>query len=455
MSITKPVLIKTEYDDLVLGGKSYCLTNRETIEAVPFYTEYLNDLKRKGTPPNSIDSYRGDLYIFYSYLAVASELIVDLEPNITAPLVDLLGAFPEFLVLGKNSHSQLIQQTSNVLGWKPVGNRTKNRILSTLNNLLAASASYQKIQQELTNLGLLETICSPDIFAEQVLQKRKLSSFEKKALLHKSFLAGCIAHGPQLLKSSFYNFKKAEDTSSDLPSKAFPIENCLELINNATSLRDQALWSLLLGTGIRVSEAFCLLSTDIDVANKKVYINDPNKRIAQYPIKSGRVAKLPFKGRQTNETYFLEPFRSIFFDALRAYMKNERPETSHKVLFVTNANNDKGSPLYFASNNSALNKQFKKAAEKVGILGYAPHSLRHTYGVIALNFIPTSDGYGLPLKTVQEFMGHSSINSTAQYAVKDETIKRAELENFNKLVTNKGLRIEEIRKDTLERLGHQ
>lgn len=441
MSFKNPIFKIVRYEDPVMGGSSYRLLNIETGERVPFYTEFLNGKKESGSRANSVKAYAYDLYPFLSFMAIASELLSDILEGIKSPLAQIVSAYPEFLVLGNKSPRRLIQRAATILGWAPVKASSQKRYLSSVNEFLKASAKFQQVQRELSDLGLLNTLQSPAIFGEELTNRRELKSHERKALIQRSFIAGVVSGGAKLLDSTFFSFKMADKQHGDLDErKAFPLESTLDTINNATNARDQALWALLLGTGIRISEAFNMLMQDIDPLNELVVIIDPNTRPLEFPVKPGRSATFNFKGRKTKDTYFIEPFRSIFFKALKQYL-HERPITNHRVLFVSLAQN-KGEPLYWAENSNTYNKPLKKAAAKAGVIGHTAHSFRHTYGFFMANYIPTPEGLGLPLIVVQLMMGHSNISSTAVYAKIDKVIARKKLEKFNRLVQKKGLIIE-------------
>jgi len=444
MGFKTPILRMVKYPDRVLGGFAYKLVHLETLATIPFYTEFLSDRKTLGSAPNSIDAYAYDLSVFFNYLTTSSEVVVHMVKGISSPLVKIVSVYPEFLLVSERSSSELVREVSRQLGWKPVLPSSQKRMLSTVNEFLKSSASYQRAQLELRELGLGDSSTSSEIFAVGLLSKRSISSPESRALLHNSFLAGVVSGGPSLINSNFFKFKRARGVNEIDAMKAFPIEHSIDTLNTARSARDQALWALLMGTGIRISEAYTILMEDVLPLDEKVYVIDPNTRINRFPLKKGHSARLAHKGRQTKETFFIEPFRSIFFKSLRQYLDHERPATQHTVLFVKLEKNVLGEPCYFKSNSNTYNKAFKRAAAKAGVTGYTAHSLRHMYGIYVVNFLPTSYGAGLPLEVVQIMMGHASLKTTSHYAKIDKEKVRGELESFNKLVTGEGLIIDDV-----------
>lgn len=450
MGFKTPVLRMVKYPDPILGGYAYKLIHLETLESIPFYTEFLSNRKILGSAPNSIDAYAYDLSVFFNYLTTSSEIVVELVEGISSPLVKVVSVYPEFLLIGVRSSSDLVKEVSWRLGWEPVGSSSQKRMLSTVNEFIKSSASYQRAQLELNELGLIDTNISTEIFARELLSKRNISSLERRSLLHNSFLAGVVSGGPSLINSTFFRFKRSKQVNDIDSMKAFPIERSIDMLNNARSARDQALWALLMGTGIRISEAYTILMEDVLPLDEKVNVIDPNTRINRFPLKKGHSSRLDHKGRQTKETFFIEPFRSIFFKSLRQYLDYERPSTLHSVLFVKLEKNVLGEPCYFKCNSNTYNKAFKRAAQKAGVTGYTAHSLRHMYGFFVVNFLPTSYGAGLPLEVVQVMMGHASLKTTSHYAKIDKEKVRGQLESFNKLVAGEGLRIDDAISNDLQ-----
>ena len=405
---------------------------------MPFYTEYLDARKHSGS--NSVGDYAYDLHAFFNYLYTASEVITLITEGIKSPLVQIVHAYPEFLVMGKKSPSPLVSRVAEVLDWNPVASTTQKRYLSTVSDFIKTSAVFQKTHNELQEAGIVDTMQPPEVFAKELLTRAPINSNQRRALISRSMLAGVVSGGPQLINTSFFKFKKGDkNQAGKYEGKDFPLNNAIETINNATCARDQALWALLIGSGIRTSEALNILMEDINPLTEMVYIIDPNSRILDMPIKPGHAATLKFKGRETKETYFIEPFRSIFFKALGQYLRTERPATGHRVVFVSLKGDAKGNPLYWASNANTYNKPFKRATNKAGVVGYTLHSLRHTYGFFCVNHLPTAYGHGLDLRVVQLMMGHLQISSTAEYAKQDKDKAREQLEAFSRVVHDKEL----------------
>lgn len=206
----------------------------------------------------------------------------------------------------------------------------------------------------------------------------------------------------------------------------FPLAYTSALINAATSWRDKALWLLLAASGIRTSEARNLLLDDIDFDEQQVYVLSPNGR--HYAPPRNVLEHPRFKGRAIALTYLFPPLRQAFFQALTQYLKHEyvpctRPGEA-RYLFQYVESNRRGQPLVNAS-DTAMAKSFKKAVKEAAVpvspngKDWAPHSLRHLYGVYMLNDYPVAPErgkFGLELVEVQMLMGHANIRSTQHYA---------------------------------------
>jgi integrase len=440
MAIRNKYLKSIEYLDPVIGKKCYRLINLETGQTVPFFTEYLKMRAVSGSKANSVAAMANDLKTFLSYFFVASEVVSDNLDYPGTPLSEIIYGYPQFLLLAKRASSTTVRQTAETLDATPVSENSKNRMLSSVQGFMRESVNYQSTINELIELGLLNTEISPDVFAKELLTRRLATTNEKKILLHNSFLAGCISGGAVYVESTVFKIKGVHRGSDNVMQKAFPLDSILETINNARSYRDRALWALLVGTGIRISEAFNILIEDVDGYNEEVRVIDPTTRPGKYPNASiDLLDDLKFKGRNTEKTYFLEPFKEIFFSSLSKYLSNERESVNHNVLFINLSNRGRGRPLYLAKNANTHNAPFKKASEQAGVTGYTIHSLRHLYGVYALNFMPTEYGYGLPIQAVQLMMGHSSVESTQKYAIQDSEIVKKKISLFNDSVLKNNL----------------
>lgn len=149
------------------------------------------------------------------------------------------------------------------------------------------------------------------------------------------------------------------------------------LLDATNDTKHRAIFTLLYGAGLRVSEVLALKPTDIDGKRMIVHVRDTKNR-------HDRI--LPLSPRM--------------LDALRTYWKAHRPCGAY--LF---SRKDDFKPI----GPRSLSVAMKKAALRAGIKkNVHPHLLRHAFATHLLEL-------GTDLRTVQILLGHRSLSSTARY----------------------------------------
>ena len=149
-------------------------------------------------------------------------------------------------------------------------------------------------------------------------------------------------------------------------------------------LRDRALLELLYGTGARISEAVGL---DVDD------VGAPTLRLA------GKGGK-----------HRIVPVGSYAAQALEAYLVRGRP------MLAAAARRASASPAVLRNaRGGRLSRQgawgaLKAAADRAGLAGVSPHTLRHSFATHLL------DG-GADVRVVQELLGHASVTTTQVYTL--------------------------------------
>ncbi len=144
-------------------------------------------------------------------------------------------------------------------------------------------------------------------------------------------------------------------------------------------LRDRALLELLYGAGLRVSEALALRLGD---------------------VASGRELRVVGKGNRERVVLLTRAARA----ALDAYLTRARPHLAAEgvdAVFV----NHRGRPLSARGAQLVL-KRYGRAC--LGPVRATPHTLRHSFATHLL------DG-GADLRSVQELLGHRSLQTTQVY----------------------------------------
>ena len=149
------------------------------------------------------------------------------------------------------------------------------------------------------------------------------------------------------------------------------------LLAHTASVKYHAMFTVLYGGGLRISEALNLGVPDIDSRRMVLHLRDT----------------------KTNHDRFV-PLSPKMLTALRSYWKADRP--TGKYLFPGPSGE---APL---TRNAVLNA-IKKAARAAGITrNVPPHSLRHAFATHMLEL-------GSDLRSVQLLLGHRSIESTTRY----------------------------------------
>lgn len=417
------------------GRPCYALMH-PTLGLIDAYSIYLEEVSSTSGKSNTISSYAQDLKRFFEYITVFTDMSkLDSAAVKTTVLREIIVQFPEYLTDGKLSEGDFSQYAAQSNNIKPVAVTTAERILSTVNGFLTSSAILNSELNQAKEADLIDIDVELQTMFGELTSRRKLSENERVNLVSRSMLASVIRGGGRYTKNTLFKVKGKGSKAGSGVSKAFPFTHIEQIFEHAKSYRDICLWALLAGTGIRLHECAQVLLRDVDIENQSVSIIDPNSRKPIYAdIDKETREKLSWKSRQTESVYFLEPFKSIFFNNLQSYLA-ERMETGayHEFLFVSLSNFNIGEPVL---GSSSLNTEFKEAQCALGLDStYTIHSLRHFYGVWCLNFLPIGkDRYGLPLSVVQGLMGHASPKNTEVYAVVDKFLLTTVINTANTLL---------------------
>jgi integrase/recombinase XerD len=185
-------------------------------------------------------------------------------------------------------------------------------------------------------------------------------------------------------------------------------------------LRDRALLELLYGTGARISEAVGLDVDDLGflavaagaavaragLAGPALAGPAPTGPALAGPQAPPATVRLAGKGGKDR----VVPVGRYAREALEAYLVRARP------TLAAAARQASASPAVFLNaRGGRLTRQgawgvLKAAADRAGLGGVSPHTLRHSYATHLL------DG-GADVRVVQELLGHASVTTTQIYTM--------------------------------------
>ncbi|MFZ2500490.1 MAG: site-specific tyrosine recombinase/integron integrase [Minisyncoccia bacterium] len=142
-------------------------------------------------------------------------------------------------------------------------------------------------------------------------------------------------------------------------------------------LRDGAILELLFSTGLRVSE-LCALNSDIDLTRDELSVRGKGEKV---------------------RVVFLSPTAK---DAVRAYLKAR--DDMEEALFVDGRKNK-----LHRTTPRDIQRHLKTYVAKAGITSVVtPHTMRHAFATDLLS-------NGADIRSVQQLLGHASINTTQIY----------------------------------------
>ena len=156
------------------------------------------------------------------------------------------------------------------------------------------------------------------------------------------------------------------------------LEKKKESKESFTKTRDQAILELLYATGIRISELVSLNLEDIDIKEQLIRV----------------------KGKGKKER--IVPFGSIALKRIKEYLQLRKTKKPKDDSLFINRFGKRISQRY-------IQMMLKKQLLIKGINDeITPHSLRHSFATHLLSM-------GADLRTIQELLGHASLNTTQRY----------------------------------------
>ncbi|MEG1149950.1 MAG: tyrosine recombinase [Bacilli bacterium] len=231
--------------------------------------------------------------------------------------------------------------------------------------------------------------------------KLKNSSIARKISSIRNFYNFLVIKG--LIESNIFKSIRNPKIERKLPNflNYFEISdmlNCID-INSISGLRNRLVIEMLYATGCRVSELCNIKLNDINMEDKSIKIKG-----------KGSKERIVFFGEYAED--ILKKYLSTSRDKLLKDNHNEYLLINDKCLNVNTYDIEK-----------IVNDIVKDASIKHHV---TPHTLRHTFATHLLN-------NGADIRSVQELLGHASLNTTGIYThVTSERLKEVYLKTFDR-----------------------
>jgi integrase/recombinase XerD len=168
----------------------------------------------------------------------------------------------------------------------------------------------------------------------------------------------------------------------------------LDSINPVVAARDRALFSLMLGGGLRRAEAVSLKRSDIDQADGMITVLG----------KGGRVRRVPLSRTVAGAV-------DAWMGLLPLDYKSVFPLLSRSGRFLVDR----------SLSGAAVAELLRRRAAVAGIAAVKPHDLRRTCASDCLEA-------GVDVLALQRLLGHASANTTLRYDMRGEKARRAAVE---------------------------
>jgi integrase len=414
---------------------------------------FVNALVREDLQPQTVEAYSNRVASFLDYLTEAKVF------GVLSSRLELMSAIKSYLparISGKNASGKYSELSRNTLQQSKLKKSSAKNHAAAINKFLFDSDNYAVHLQQIDDWERgVNGVAPRSLFAASA---RRRSSSEIKKICQSSMMVNVMRCSPTLAEGKYLHVKGSD--SQNLEDKDFPAAYLMALLDSASCARDEAIWALQAGTGLRPSEAIRLQMDDIDFKRRTVVVPDPeNRRFASQMPDEFRKR---WKGRAVSATYFIPALGDRFFTALEKYIRNEySPRSSDAFVFQSVKGDNK--PYVLVSDKSRI-QSFNRACLRIqrhnpeapcNLNHLSPHSLRHFYGTFMLNYVIVGNGqYGLRPVEVQRLMGHERLETTMKYARQDKIALEAKMMFMHSVAMNDPSDVNQVVKWIAEKYIH-
>ncbi len=225
----------------------------------------------------------------------------------------------------------------------------------------------------------VDSITADDVrnFFEYLLEERHAAktTIDNNRRIFNSFYNYCVVNG--LL---YKNPLKRIDAVKGIKKikKPFSNKEIIVMRENIPNKRDEAIFELLLSSGMRVGELVRLNKKDLNMTNCTVIVHG--------------------KGDKQREVFF----NDLAKHKIETYLSTRTDD--EPALFVSMHK------PYKRFNISGVERAMRSIGEKAGVNDVHPHRFRRTFSTKLLH-------KGVPMDQIQKFLGHANIETTQLYAI--------------------------------------
>ncbi|AXI48078.1 hypothetical protein C1J03_19985 [Sulfitobacter sp. SK012] len=423
-------------------------------DSVHAFDLFVDSLVQEGLHAKTVETYSNHIAAFLDFLTEAKVFGYPCRQSEILPAVE---AYLPARLAGANARNEFDIISRKILGQTKLTKSSAKNHAAAINKFLLGSDNHALHMQQIEDWETGVAGNAP----QQIFQvsTRQRSSAEIKRICQSSMLVNVMNHHPTKAAGKVLTVR-GKDASNNR-DKDFPAEHILPFLDCATCARDEALWALQAGTGMRPHEAILMEMDQIDFTRRTVVVEDPHNRRFASQMPDEYIAR--WKGRAVSETYFIPILRDRFFKALERYIRTEyMPHPNETLVFQSIKGDQK--PYVSVSdksrvqsfNRACLRLQKRTPETKLGLSELTPHSLRHFYGTFMLNYVPVGNNkYGLEPVDVQRLMGHEKLETTMKYARRDKHALDAKIIFMNMQAMNEGPEVDQLVKWMAEKHSNQ